>query len=215
MTHRLENRWNEFQRSLGVTDAVGTFTVLTANYSQPPRAYHNLRHIAHCLEEFDRARTLARHPLAVEAAIWFHDAIYDSRAKDNESRSAELAAKFLQSAKADSALIDHTTKLILATKSHDPNADVDAPLMVDVDLSILGQSESRFDEYERQIREEYAWVSDKEFAEGRAAVLNSFLNRTFIYSTDFFRKLYESQARANLKRSLHNLKREGANAFHA
>src|SRR5262245_82205 len=98
MTTPLETRWSEFARTLALTDAPGMFAAVVRQYAQPPRAYHNLGHIAHCLEEFDRARRLARNPLAVEGAIWFHDAIYDSRAADNESRSAEWATALLHAA---------------------------------------------------------------------------------------------------------------------
>lgn len=59
-------------------------------YSEPHRHYHNFHHIADSLAEFDRARHLAREPLAVELAIWFHDTVYDTRAGNNEEQSAEL-----------------------------------------------------------------------------------------------------------------------------
>ena len=67
---------------------------LVRAYEAADRHYHDLRHIEALL-------ALARdQPLldsaAVEAAIWFHDAIYDTRRNDNEERSAKLAvARFL------------------------------------------------------------------------------------------------------------------------
>jgi predicted metal-dependent HD superfamily phosphohydrolase len=48
------------------------------------------------------------------------------------------------------------------------------------------------------------------FAEARARILASFLARTAIYSTAFFREKYEAQARWNLARSIARL--EGARA---
>jgi predicted metal-dependent HD superfamily phosphohydrolase len=64
-----------------------------------------------------------------------------------------------------------------------------------------------FDQYERQIRLEYEWVTDKAFVSGRSAVLQSFLDRPAIYSTDFFRTKFEVQARHNITRSLACLSR--------
>jgi predicted metal-dependent HD superfamily phosphohydrolase len=103
--------------------------------------------------------------------------------------------------------------LILATKKHDASLERDAPLMVDVDLSILGRPTQRFDEYEDQIRQEYSWVCPEQFAAGRSAVLQSFLARPAIYCTEFFRNKYERQARDNLKRSLSKLQMPSQKAF--
>jgi len=71
--------------------------------------------------------------------------------------------------------------------------------VVDVDLSILGQSEKRFSEYEQQIRQEYAWVPQAVFASKRAEILGRFLARPGIFATEWFRTKYEQQARATSK----------------
>ncbi|TIU73585.1 MAG: hypothetical protein E5W15_07330, partial [Mesorhizobium sp.] len=68
---------------------------LAALYSAEDRHYHGLPHIEAMLALADEYRGLLDDPQAVEAAIWFHDAIYDSRAKDNEAKSAQLAEKRL------------------------------------------------------------------------------------------------------------------------
>ena len=60
-------------------------------YSEPQRHYHNPRHVDECLQEFDLVRAPAASPVALELAIWFHDAIYDTRRSDNEARSAAWA----------------------------------------------------------------------------------------------------------------------------
>ena len=72
------------------------FHQLVAMYSELHRHYHNQNHIANCLAEFDRVKSFVDNPPAVELAIWFHDAVYDPRAGDNEERSAELAKDWLK-----------------------------------------------------------------------------------------------------------------------
>jgi predicted metal-dependent HD superfamily phosphohydrolase len=155
-------------------------------YSEPHRCYHNLVHIEDCLTEFDRAKQLATDPAAVELAIWFHDAVHDPRAADNEERSAELAKDWLSDVHASDALTDSVGRLVLATKNHDASLHADAPLLVDVDLSILGKPPEQFWEYERQIREEYAWVEKRVFAAKRAEILRRFLACERICQTDSF-----------------------------
>lgn len=76
---------------------------------------------------------------------------------------------------------------------------------MDIDLSILGQDRSKFDEYERQIRSEYSWVAADAFAKGRSAILSSILARPRIYSTGLFYNKYEKIARENLARSIARL----------
>lgn len=140
-------------------------------------------------------------------AIWFHDVVYDSRGKENEERSAEVWHRVADSAGLDDPLRARVTDLILATKHAAPPIDSDAKLIVDVDLTILGQPAKRFDEYERQIRDEYAWVEPAAFTAGRGKVLTAFIKRGSIYFTEHFRAKYEAQARENLRRSLERLGR--------
>lgn len=181
------------------------FRELIALYAGPHRHYHNQHHIAECLAEFDRVKSLAANPVAVELAIWFHDAVYDTHAADNEERTAELAQRWLKQFHADAEFIDAVGRLVLATKNHDGSLHPDAPLLVDVDLSILGQPPARFWDYEKQIRAEYAWVDAAVFASKRAEILQRFLARPRIYQTGYFFERLEAQARQNLKASVERL----------
>ena len=207
MAPQVKTKWTEFWPKNGGLEAqLAALTGLVAHYSEPHRAYHNLAHIVDCLEQFEPVRPRAHDAAAVEMAIWYHDVIYDPRAKDNEERSADLAVQVAGEAGLPAPFQESVKALILATKKHDASLDRDAGLIVDVDLSILGRDPARFDEYERQIRREYNWVSDDAFAAGRAAVLESFLARPAIYGTEFFKTRYERQARENLNRSLEKLR---------
>jgi predicted metal-dependent HD superfamily phosphohydrolase len=203
------DRWIQLWRQITATgNVIVSYQELVSLYSQPDRHYHNLRHIAECLAQFDSARRLACQPVAVELAIWFHDAIYDTHAQDNEEKSAELARQRISEAGGDKSLCASVATLILATKVHDASLHPDAPLIVDVDLSILGQTDERFQEYEAQIRREYDWVLETIFAAKRAEILERFLERDRIYTTDEFFVKYEQQARINLQNSLCKLKAE-------
>ena len=186
-------------------DTRRVFQGLISRYSEPQRHYHNLNHIAECLALFDSARSLAKDPVAVELAIWFHDAVYDTHAADNEERSAELADQCISQAGGRVELREAVAALILATRTHDPSLHPDAPLLVDVDLSILGRSTERFREYEAQIRREYHWVPEQTFAARRAEILERFLARKRIYTTDYFFAKFEEQARTNLLHSIRRL----------
>jgi predicted metal-dependent HD superfamily phosphohydrolase len=184
----------------------GLYDRLLALYAEPHRHYHNQRHIADCLVEFDGAAHLVTDPTAVEVAIWFHDAIYDTRAPNNEERSAELAVDWLKPVGAGEGLLNSVRQLVLATKAHDGTLHPDAPLLVDVDLSILGQPPERFWEYEQQIRAEYAWVEPAFFTAKRAEILERFLARPRLYASDYFYERYENQARVNLQASVQQLR---------
>ncbi|MDB6067992.1 MAG: hypothetical protein JWR26_4200 [Pedosphaera sp.] len=199
-------KWNQLWRNMGCEGVSRAWYERLANaYSEPQRHYHNFQHIAECLEIFESARTLAEQPHAVEMAIWFHDAVYDPKAPDNEERSAAMAAQCLGEASVGQAFIQKVTRLIMATKSHDASTDVDAPVLVDVDLSILGQSNDRFRQYESQIRREYLWVPVAIFSSKRGEILKQFLGRKRIYITDLFHNRFEQQARKNIQSSIRAL----------
>ncbi len=178
---------------------------LAERYAEPHRAYHNLDHIEHCLDEFEPLRPTCAHPEHVEAAIWFHDAIYDTRAADSEERSADFAQRTLRDLGLEPRVCESVGSLILATTHEASPSSADESALVDVDLAILGQPPGVFDEYERAIRVEYAWVDDRTFAAGRRRILHVFLQRPHIYATELFRPRYEAAARANLQRSITRL----------
>jgi predicted metal-dependent HD superfamily phosphohydrolase len=204
-----EERWSRLWKAAVCEDAPdGLLHRLLAFYDEPQRQYHNQQHIADCLREFDTVRSSAAGPIAVEFAIWFHAAIYDPRAADNEARSADLAAACLNERSASPELVDSVQRLVLATKAHDATLHPDAPMIVDVDLSILGQPPERFWEYERAIRAEYAWVDANTFAARRTEILEHFLVRPRLYHTDSFFCRYETQARSNLRASVDRLQRD-------
>ena len=189
-------------------DGAQVYAELLVHYSEPHRHYHTLNHISDLLAEFDGVSALARHPGAMELAIWFHDAIYDSRAGDNEEKSAELGRERISVAGGPPALADAVSTLIMATKLHDSSPHGDAPLLVDLDLSIFGKATDRFDEYETQIRQEYGWVPKPIFNAKRAEILERFFARARIYFTEHFFAKYEQMARLNLQRSIRKLRRQ-------
>jgi predicted metal-dependent HD superfamily phosphohydrolase len=181
---------------------VALWSDLRARYTESHRAYHTLSHIAECLGHFHGARAIAHDADLVEFALWAHDAIYDPRRDDNERRSAVWARRALLDGgrTSDYALRAHA--LVVAT-SHDAiPADEDARLLCDVDLAVLAAPRARFDEYEAQIRIEYAWVPEPLFRARRADVIERFLARASIYGTPHFRQTLEPDARSNLQRSL-------------
>lgn len=202
-----KKQWMSLWKRLGAQgDADKVYNDLAERYSEPHRAYHTLEHIEHCLDEFEQVRHLATKSDAVELALWYHDAINDTKAEDSEERSVTLAVGMVRSASLQVKFGQSVANLITATKHTLAPTDPDVQLIVDVDLSILGQSEDKFDKYEQQVRKEYGWVAEDAFVSGRSAILKSFLGRPAIYSTQFFRNKYEMQARRNITRSLARLR---------
>ncbi len=201
-----QTRWTALWTRLGATGAgTAVFDGLVSAYAEPARWYHTAAHINDCLTELDHHRELATRPDEVETAVWFHDAVYVPGASDNEARSAELAAAALTSAEAPPDLADRVGDLVLATRHSELASVPDARLLCDIDLAILGRDESQFDAYQRQIRQEYAWVPAAHYRKARAGVLQDFLRRPSIYQTPAFNARYEVQARRNLARALADL----------
>jgi predicted metal-dependent HD superfamily phosphohydrolase len=183
---------------LGVAQNLDTFERLQKAYAEKHRHYHTSEHINQCLAELDRVRHLARQPEEVEIALLFHDAIYVTRSKNNEAKSAAWATKFLAKSGVDSARVQRVHDLIMAT-THDASiGDLDSQLLVDIDLSILGADRETYLRFESDIRREYWWVPSEIFGRTRAAILQSFLDRDSIYQTPTFRDRLENEARKNV-----------------
>lgn len=184
-----------------------TWHALHACYTDTRRRYHNLGHIARMLDMLDGERDHAVHPEMLEFAIWFHDAIYDPQAKDNELRSAAWASRALAAMQVDPALGRQVEACILATQTHThPGADVpDLPLILDLDVAILAAPEEDYDAYCRAIRHEYGRLDDAEYRAGRGAVLQRFADRPRLFFTPRLAARLERQARHNIARELQAL----------
>ena len=179
---------------------------LAAAYAEPARHYHGLAHIDALQRWLTRWEHLARDAHLIDAAIWFHDAIYDTQRSDNERRSAELARTELAAIGWAPASVERVAALVLATEHHVADADdTDAWLFLDLDLSVLAQSSEPYAAYRAGVRAEYAWVDDSRYRNARAAVLRSFLTRDAIYRTPELHAAWEAAARANLVAELNAL----------
>lgn len=199
----LENL-NQSLSELGIKPSEGIFSQLHQAYTESGRYYHTNTHIADCLAHFQDVRNLANKPAEIEVALWFHDAIYITRRNDNEKMSAEWARTYLNSEGAEGETVQRIVDMIIATKAHDV-LHGDVALLVDIDLVILGASETAFKAYDQAIRREYEWVSEEQYRTSRAQILNTFLEQDFIYKTIQFREKYEEQARKNLSQKIKEL----------
>lgn len=180
--------------------------MLELRWREPHRHYHGLRHLQECLARLAEVRALARDAEEVEAALWLHDAIYDARRDDNEARSAALARTMLEPKGVAPERIARIEGMILATRHAAPSADADTQLTCDIDLAILGADADRFDEYEREVRAEYAWVPMSIYRVKRGEILMRFLAAPRIYQTEHFHRLLNEAARDNLAHSLEVLR---------
>lgn len=189
------------QFSLNRCQTQQLYARLLAAYSEPQRHYHDMHHILECLSHFDQIRAQLQQPALVELALWFHDAVYDPKAHDNEQQSAilcqQLCADFLTVEQ-----LETVSRWILATRQHLPGNEPDLNALLDIDLAILAAPPARFAEYQQQIRQEYAWVEQRLYQHKRRAVLAQFYQMQPLYQTRYFQQHHEAQAKHNLAQAL-------------
>lgn len=129
---------------------------LIARYGEPHRRYHTMVHLQDCLDKLAACDDLtADERRLLEAALWFHDAVYDPTRNDNEAVSARLAEDRLAAAGEPATFIAEVSRLILLTAGHTvtPGDRLGARL-VSIDLSILGTDPAAYDAYAAGIRAE-------------------------------------------------------------
>lgn len=182
-----------------------TFDDLLELYNSKNRVYHDVTHVISLLKRWEESKLNINDDDVVYLAIWFHDAIFNTWKSDNEEKSAELAKAFLDKTCFPPSRIEKVVNYILATKTHDSDGSNDLNYFLDIDLSILGSEETIYDIYTKQISDEYSFYPSFLYNRGRRKVLNSFLEKEFIYKTEEYRSKLEEQARINISRELESL----------
>lgn len=189
----LKERWTN------LTQDPNYFYIIQTAYSTG-RYYHNLRHIKVCLKYFDEVCSVLKpdYEEEMEMAIFFHDFVYNTKGFYNEAKSAERAILYMDKKGYTTKQIGRVILYILATThSHKP-IDLQWAIVVDCDLAELAAEPKRFKLNNRNIRKEYRHLTNAEFYQGNTQFLQRFLDRDFIYHTDYFREKYEDKARKNL-----------------
>ncbi|MDO8379503.1 phosphohydrolase [Phenylobacterium sp.] len=180
---------------------------LEAAYAQPHRRYHTRAHIEQCLALLHQVPDLMDSERQVLTyAIWWHDAVYDPTASDNEARSAEMAKRDLRDLDVSLHAREEVARLIRLTAGHVvEEEDRLGEILVSIDLAILAAAPLDYDAYARQVREEYIHVPDEAWRAGRRQVMQRFLEAPVIYPDPAFRRLFEAVARANIAREIASL----------
>jgi pantetheine-phosphate adenylyltransferase len=179
------------------------FESLFERLLEPQRYYHNPQHIKELLALITAMTNDVpksyNEDFIIKMAVWFHDAVYDPKAKDNEEQSQKLWQDFAMKANVDNQIVQWVSDIIIATKNHTlaPKSKL-TDLFLDMDLAILGSTEARFAEYDKQIRKEYSFVPEDIYVKERAKILNLFLNTPDLFRTNYGKATWNAQAVKNL-----------------
>ena len=180
---------------------------LISYHASSSRHYHNTTHLEALYQSLEAHQSQIIAPQLLELVIWFHDSVYKSWRKDNEVKSARLAANALKNHVHQQEL-DLISTIIESTAKHIPlTQHPDCQWFLDFDLKILASEPKTYDWYARAIRKEYWIYPNFLYNKGRKQALEAFLNRDRLFYTDQFHEQYEAKARENMKREIASLSR--------
>ncbi len=182
------------------------------------RRYHTYEeHILPGLCLFEKTCGICEEPILVELAWWYHDVIYIPASPHSEVISADKAHFDCIQLGYGQEIATTVQKLVMATQ-HFKTAPVtpDEKFIHDLDLAILGSDPEEYKKYEKLIREEYSFVDDKAFAQGRLQVLDRFIcntpllyeMKTTLFKTQYFQDHFEKKAIDNILREINNIKKQ-------
>ena len=191
----LATRWSQLFPDADEAAVSSCFEELQQHYEESGRHYHTLEHIGDMLAAQQRYFPQATREQVL--AIFLHDLVYDARRPDNEERSADLGHTMLTALGVSEVSAAKVTALIQCTKTHTAS-NAQEQEVCDLDLLSLGLPPSDYQENTKRIREEYAFATDEEWAQGRAEFIDRFLARPSIYATDQIKAAFEGDARRNL-----------------
>ncbi|MET9348696.1 HD domain-containing protein [Streptomyces termitum] len=182
---------------------------LLARWAEPQRRYHTTAHLRAVLDRVDELTDQGGEGGELELvrlAAWFHDAVYRPNRSENEERSANLAERALTEAGLTAHEVAEVARLVRLTTTHDPaDGDLNGETLCDADLAVLAGDPDTYRGYAAAVREEYGFVPDDAFREGRAAVLRHLLDLPRLFRTPYGAAAWEERARANMEKELAEL----------
>jgi len=173
------------------------------NYYSLGRHYHTIDHIIYMLDNVKDFKLTSKKKLKLEIAIWFHDIVYDSKRKDNEQRSANLANFFLKMVGVPKRHRKEVEQLILITSHKEIPKNKLEKIICDLDLKAMSESWQLENSF--KIRKEYSHLSYDDWNKGRKEFLESMLLKKYIYNTSEYRDGLEVKTRTNLIEELNLL----------
>ena len=183
------------------------FDAIAGHYRESHRRYHTPEHVDHCLRQFDLVGGMLEEPDAVELAVWYHDAVFDTEGTDNELRSAQLFEAHASQCMAPTLVRTVHGLIMVTVHSREEPTTRDQCFMVDIDLSSFGLPWLEFLRDSVAVREESPHLSDEVFYAKQRKFLTTLLSREHFYFTAFFRERHEQRARDNVSRYLASLGR--------
>jgi predicted metal-dependent HD superfamily phosphohydrolase len=166
-------------------------------------SYHNLAHTESVAASAGRIakhyQLSERDTFIVVTAALFHDSGYSNgETAGHEQRSAELAAKYLQTVDIEEDIISKVKNCILATVWPQNPSNLLEEIVCDADLFHLGTPE--FSEWNKLVRKEAEQKAGHkiEKSEWRRSTIKLF--ETHRYQTDYCRDLLDKQKQKNLNK---------------
>lgn len=189
------------------TAALGALDEVVARHREPHRRYHAVRHVTwvvrHVHELADEVAVTDVD--AVIAAAFFHDAVYDPQAGDNEECSARLAERVLGELGWPADRCRAVGAMVRATAAHADPADADTAVLLDADLAVLGAEPAAYQAYVTGVRAEYAHVDAAAWRVGRGQVLRDLLAHQPLFATVPAQQRWAARAAANMTAELASL----------
>ena len=197
-------------------DHDGYVAALLIRYGEPHRYYHTATHIMMVIRHLHDAAAVAAHQPSAEvvASALYHDAIYDPRSSDNEAHSAALAVDDLAAIGWSGDRRSTVSAMIGATAGHFATAGhvatggraIETAILLDADLAILAAEPHNYQAYVNGVRAEYSFVEDGPWRTGRGRIMQAFLDRPRIFTTEYMHNELEHRARANIEAELATLR---------
>lgn len=202
MEHLLLGSWERTIRAKGdYSNPHLCETILRAllyRHHEPWRFYHRVPHLIEGLVLWSTHRDHIPAAYRVALAFFYHDCAHVPGRQDNEEQSALVFKRDAIWLKIPPLEIDIIAGMIPPTKNH-VSDDPATQHLIDIDMSILATPDIvRLGQYEKQIRREFAGMSDAKYRKHRLIFLRGLQERDRIFLTDTF-AFMEDQAQHNIE----------------